>query len=1197
MEVSSLESLLRSEARTLSLREALSSPVSILLGVPGAASDALGLLGIETVFDLASSAVFADATVLAGAGSNRRSAIAQHGRAPTDILRPADTSGETPASYGTLGISALSKINEAHVAALESGLDLSTIGELASYPPFVAATAIMTRAYFPENEESFDPERPSDLLPKTGEYPTERVQYSTLLLDEIPMGDTTEGMDLEGPEFAPISLTALAEADAGFTKTAMGALLTFNQSWYAQGVTLGQLLHSTALAPGESTRIAVVDWSRRSRAGETESIAEIDDLSNTQSHNRSISEVASAVASEAQGGFSETNTSSQSSASATSAAGEMSAPLGGILGGASGSFGTSSSNASTTSNSSSYSNSWGKRSVASEMAQNVNDRTHQHAHSSRSRRASVVKEVSQSEHEEVSTRTLANYNHMHALTIQYYEVVQLFRVEVKLVKAERVIYIPFELLDFTQDATVRRFQPALVRAALNWDMRRALLNMDVVELELDKDSQFGAFSTSLSSVIKATASNKLKVPTALIKLKTGKPVEEQEEESERAKEAEVDEKTTAKLMRSRLSAKAVQTLSESVNLHLWNGDRISELSAMLSASLLRPGSTSLYLPDDVHVVGAMVESEVEGLEVVLYGRSGLALEEPSNEAPIPISSVLRIGLLGTSTGETATATLTVSRNGVRFPVELPEVTLRSGSNQRTSIVSLKGAVDTNLKKHLQDNRRHYSQAVFRALDQTDVALLLSPHRVTLAGKQVPVTQVVDARPHAVIGNYLAFRMSTDATSDPEWSDWLDDHGIRIGHVQEDMVPLGTGGVFAEAVLGRSNSAEKLDITRFWNWQDSPIPLQPTEIAAIQTGSRAIAEDISPGQLSNPIVNITSPTSLPDPTGMAGALAAIQNGNMFRDMSGLEATARLAQTAIEATSKGAAAAGQQAGENMNNLLKANTERQRYAADMIKTVAAAYLGGSSGGTVPASNSSEQGAKINYFDDNRGGAGSSGASGASGSTGGGAASGGGSGGSGGGSASDGGIATYSGSSGQGWSRNPAVLAATWGDSSSPTEGFTNAVALTDDTMGEPSAAQTGSYGSVPGPWYDIELPDHCDILYCQAGTKPILRHFVAQDDWDRFQAQPSTPAVPNIVVEGCSNEQSGPWTSWGTLSLTFNGTELYQGERFGVVSMGGSPAGGMYVSVSYFHLLVTYELRCVDEQPQIRKVETRDYARRSI
>jgi TusE/DsrC/DsvC family sulfur relay protein len=63
-------------------------------------------------------------------------------------------------------------------------------------------------------------------------------------------------------------------------------------------VTLGQLLHSTSLAPGESTRVAVIDWTRASRAGETEQITEVDDLTNDQSHNRSISEVTKAVATE-----------------------------------------------------------------------------------------------------------------------------------------------------------------------------------------------------------------------------------------------------------------------------------------------------------------------------------------------------------------------------------------------------------------------------------------------------------------------------------------------------------------------------------------------------------------------------------------------------------------------------------------------------------------------------------------------------------------------------------------------------------------------------------------------------------------------------------------------------------------------------------------------------------------------------------
>ena len=83
------------------------------------------------------------------------------------------------------------------------------------------------------------------------------------------------------------------------------------------------------------------------------------------------------------------------------------------------------------------------------MTQRVNDRTEQHATSVRNRRASSVREVSETEHNDVSTRIVANYNHMHALSIQYYEVVQVYRVSVQLNKFERTIFLPFQLIDFT----------------------------------------------------------------------------------------------------------------------------------------------------------------------------------------------------------------------------------------------------------------------------------------------------------------------------------------------------------------------------------------------------------------------------------------------------------------------------------------------------------------------------------------------------------------------------------------------------------------------------------------------------------------------------------------------------------------------------------------------------------------------------
>jgi hypothetical protein len=62
-------------------------------------------------------------------------------------------------------------------------------------------------------------------------------------------------------------------------------------------VTLGQLLHSLALAPGESTRIAMVDWYRRTGEMASEEIAETEVLSQSSRQSRSISEITQSVAS------------------------------------------------------------------------------------------------------------------------------------------------------------------------------------------------------------------------------------------------------------------------------------------------------------------------------------------------------------------------------------------------------------------------------------------------------------------------------------------------------------------------------------------------------------------------------------------------------------------------------------------------------------------------------------------------------------------------------------------------------------------------------------------------------------------------------------------------------------------------------------------------------------------------------------
>jgi hypothetical protein len=373
----------------------------------------------------------------------------------------------------------------------------------------------------------------------------------------------------------------------------------------------------------------------------------------------------------------------------------------------------------------------------------------------------------------------------------------------------------------------------------------------------------------------------------------------------------------------------------------------------------------LFVSSDVKLINADVNATAgQSLTPIFYKRDGTSVADLSGQQ-VALSDIARVAIRDSSPNADieASVALTLIRNSVVFPLELPSVTIVKGAAEtRVVQINLAGA-DVNLKQHLMDNQLYYSQAVFRSLDGAALAGVLANLSMNLNGQAVPVAQAVDPIPLRVVGNFLAFKISSDPAADEEWKSFLDRRGIAIGQAKVEFVPLSSGGVFAEAVLGRSNSAEKLDITRFWNWQDSPIPIVPSDIAPVDAASRAQSDAaIAPGQLSAPIVSIQQPTALPDPSAaFAATIAAIQNGNMFRDMSGMSEVVKLAQSAIQASSAGATAAGQQASSNEQNAVNA-------AADIFKANLAAS---GNKNTAADKNASQQGALINEQDKRKGGA----------------------------------------------------------------------------------------------------------------------------------------------------------------------------------------------------------------------------------
>ena len=908
---------LRSAGSNLDLHEALQAPVSMLLGVNDAAIAALHGIGIDSVFDLGTSTLFAQVDTIIRPG------WAPVGRVPSDVL---DSSGvpDSVEKVSALPIAALRGLSDPDAAALKAALGVETIQDLANWPPRRAALGFVQKALGADVAVGGDifADR---LRPAMGEYPTERVYYDKLLMFGTAADPGLAELD------GAISLTS--DATANLNKPAVGALMTLSQSWYAQGITLGHMIHSLALAPGEATRLAVIDWSRRTSASTSESIAESERLDDSTTHSRAISEVQNAVASEMQSGGSMSSGWAKSKSKGWNISGSVGGGIAGAIGAATGALGISVGGGySSQSSETSYgadSSSWsvGNRSTSASLTQNVNDRTEQHASSVRSRRATAVREVSQSEHEQISTRVVANYNHMHALTVQYYEVVQVYRVVVRPHSVDRVLFLPFELIDFSVDEALD------VVARYRWQLLNAALTPRVAELIVD--------------------------PVGMIDVRSAVRVE-----------TPLNIFADAALG---LTRRAIAV-----------GPGGSDASPEPADPVPDPGTPPAHpirtvlrtrrgpVEDSVPGASELVRISFEGLSIA-HIRLDLSDTTTGQEFPVPAANDLTIErvklanvaslLVASADGaaDSGTITLHCEVEGRPVSVSIPVDLAAGTAMQRIAFIDADPSDRKGeLLAHLQANRDYYTRAILAGLDAATLVPTLA--RFSWNGK--PLVDQVEPVPVTVAGNYLVLRAparNDDASGvgDEDWQTVLRTREIILDIEDSRLVPIPTGGVFAEAVLGRSNSAEKLDITRFWNWQDSPIPLQPPEIAPIAAGTRATPENLVPGQLGAPILNIMNPTNLPDPTGLSAILSAVANGNMFRDMSGLAGT----QAAGQAMSSGTLAAATEAGrinsDNYKAATQAATEMAKTAADMWK----AYQGsnGNQGGSNHST--SAEGARINH------------------------------------------------------------------------------------------------------------------------------------------------------------------------------------------------------------------------------------------
>lgn len=363
--------------------------------------------------------------------------------------------------------------------AVGDGLGLETIGALAGYAPYLEARQATLRCDFPPY--CARPSAPDWLLPEPVGATQTKIRLSNYVRDmpfEFPQLPVTM---LKGvPEPVPSLPVTDLFVRQGF-KGWMGYLALFHQRWANAGTHLGEIVHSLALAPGESRNISVVDWFARQQSARDEDSTATETLTASFHQKRAINEVVEATAVEHLYGQTDIDATTKTTGFGLTAGYGGGSAVNNTVGGAaqlglmqlvqlpidvSAKGGTSNTNSHAGGIGGSYvsskgtlqgtvkSETGGSREVLGEVTQNISDSTVQNAANVRSLFSTVVLEDTQSGRQSGRTRNVTNYNHSHALTVQYFEILQKYIVTTRPESLKPVVFLPFRPLPISIEAVI-----------------------------------------------------------------------------------------------------------------------------------------------------------------------------------------------------------------------------------------------------------------------------------------------------------------------------------------------------------------------------------------------------------------------------------------------------------------------------------------------------------------------------------------------------------------------------------------------------------------------------------------------------------------------------------------------------------------------------------------------------------------------
>jgi hypothetical protein len=651
---------------------------------------------------------------------------------------------------------------------------------------------------------------------------------------------------------------------------AHGHILLFTQTWRADGYSMGDLVYSLPLAPCQKKQIAVLDWERREIAERTEEREAREELSALLTRDRDIAEIVKATLTETLRG---------ASAAATFGLSSIINEGLGVLGlGVAGSGATQDS----------------ARSITASSLQQLRDSTLQSASSVRSQRSTVVQTVSQGETVRAQTEVIANHNHCHAITVQYFEVLRHFLVTQELTAVQECLFIPLLMSRFDM-AKALRWRTALARFLKDRSLRRGFDALERMRSSwVDSDLPTGRFSEEVLEDLSGElrVSFVIKRPTDLEDgrqdLTAWAPLERFLWDSADSIFNELlfdfAAKERDRIFREKIAPRVAQRFMRDLKFYFVDQDD-HQAEVAIDPTLVSEYVSGAPLLTTLRLLAkppAWTRERITAFKI-----------EAQEELPPGSRATVSSGTMRYRTAHFSHVLFNESRllndllvdDPVRVPTWPDREELR---NPRAEDREL----GRHLIAHLNEHLEHYHKVIWWTMDPDRRYMLLDGYEAPNAGGR-SVASVVENRLIGIVGNCLVMPVAPGNHLDPTYrrdgDNRLDllDHYAPTEPAPPMRVSVPTRGVFAEAVMGACNSCEEKDDSRFWRFEESPCGDEPTPIQALSTETRRSEPgDLKPQEFPAPIVNLQNAPAAPDPTGLAAALQLLGASNAFRDVTGL-----------------------------------------------------------------------------------------------------------------------------------------------------------------------------------------------------------------------------------------------------------------------------------------------------------------------